>query len=143
MEEAHGTDGGAGVRAAADADPAQGDREFYSLAGLRDESDVEHDDDGDCDEPGGRTPIALIIGRFIRFWGAGLYYNRERWDTRDGVIPFRVFYVLMDAMDAVDAGEQLRDAMAHAHGQAIAENGKDSKVRSQTRRMMRRADPKM
>lgn len=69
-----------------------------------------------------------------------MYYN-DRWKTRDHVIPYKMFWMMLNAAGHVEAREQLQQALAVAHGTAISQSGKQGKVKAHTRRLMRAANP--
>jgi hypothetical protein len=59
------------------------------------------------------------------------------------VIPFRHFFLLLNALGHIMAAEQLRDVFAVAHGIQLVWNGKDAKVKVQTRKLVRAANPEV
>lgn len=83
-----------------------------------------------------------MIGRFIRFYGPGLFY-RVGWPTADGVIPFKLFYMLLSVSDNLGDRERLEASQAVTLGTALAENGKDPKTRRARRQLTKRAYPEV
>lgn len=81
--------------------------------------------------------LAKFHGRY-----PGLYYRRG-WPTRDGVIPHKLFTLLLRAIDGIEAGEQLRMAQSIAVGIALAIDGKSSKTKNAVRKITRRAFPEV
>jgi len=75
-------------------------------------------------------------------YGYETLYN-QKWQTRDHMIPFKHFFLLLNALGHVSAAEQLRDVFAVSHGIGLIWNGKDAKVRSQTRKLVRSANPEV
>jgi hypothetical protein len=59
------------------------------------------------------------------------------------VIPWRLFFLLCQAMEHSQSADQLSDAQSTALGAALAMNGKDSKVRSAVRRLSRAGYPEV
>ena len=85
--------------------------------------------------------MVFIISKFIDQFGHDYFFSPKRWKTRDGVIPFRHFFLMLRALDHLNAAQQLQDGFATAHGVAMVWDGKDSKVRSHTRRLVSDANP--
>lgn len=83
-----------------------------------------------------------MIARFLEAYGHDLYYS-ERWGTRDRIIPFKHFFLLLNALGNVNAAHQLQAVFATGHGYALAQSGKDAKVRTQTRNLIRAANPEV
>jgi len=81
-----------------------------------------------------------LIARFIRFYGYDAFRN-PAYPTTDKVIPVGLFFGLLGAMGPAMLAEQLAEVQAVAHGIALALNGKDPKVRAQTRKLIREAYP--
>lgn len=92
--------------------------------------------------PRSGLPLAYRISRFLRTHGWHVYHN-PRWPTRDHVIPIRLFGLLDAVGEHVRAAEKLQLVEAVAHGTAVANNGKDSAVRSMTDRLTRFAYPEV
>jgi len=69
--------------------------------------------------------------------------HNKRWPTRDNVIPFKHFFLLLNALSHLVAADQLRDAFAVSHGVSLIWNGKDAKVKSHTRKLIRAANPEV
>lgn len=91
-----------------------------------------------------------MVGRWIRAFGWRAYYEPAAWGessphgsrgTRDGRVPFRVFFELARAIDSTDSATELRDVMATQLGLALHENGKDWQVQKWWRDLKRRAYP--
>jgi hypothetical protein len=68
-------------------------------------------------------------------------YYSPHWGTRDGVIPHKLFFLLLGAWENVQAMEQLSEVQAVAHGAALAVNGKDFKLKAATRKLAALAFP--
>lgn len=83
-----------------------------------------------------------MIARFIKAYGHDFFFN-QRWPTRDHIIPFKHFFVMLNALGYVNAAEQLQDVFAVGHGLAMVWNGKEARVKSQTRRLIRGANPEV
>lgn len=74
-------------------------------------------------------------------FGYNTYYS-DRWPTRDHIIPFKMFFLMLRAGGHVEAATQLIQTLATAHGGAMLWSGKDSfKIKSQTRALIRNANP--
>jgi hypothetical protein len=80
------------------------------------------------------------VARFIRTYGPGMYRD-ARYPTRDKVIPWRLFQLMMLARRHVLAEERMHEA--HAVGLAIARalNGDNPKVQAAGRAEEREAYP--
>lgn len=63
--------------------------------------------------------------------------------TRDHVIPYKMFALYLEAAEAIDAVTELRDARAFALGYSMARAGKDARVRAAQRSLIRRAYPEV
>ncbi len=84
-----------------------------------------------------------MIARFQR-WFPGWYYSPNRWTTRDGIVPFKMFIGLMGMIVHLEAGEELRDSNAVALGYANARAGKkNARLRGYLRALRRRAFPEI
>lgn len=59
------------------------------------------------------------------------------------MIPHKLFHLFLRAIDALDAGDDLRLAQAVSLGIGLAINGKDQKVKNQARRLKKRAFPEV
>lgn len=87
------------------------------------------------------SPFGWLVARFHRSY-PGLWYLPGHWRTRDGVIPYKLFYLLIDALDSVDAVRELETARAVLLGYGLARAGKNAKVKEAHRKLVRRAFPK-
>lgn len=81
------------------------------------------------------------MGRFLRAFGPASYHNPGRYATSDGVVPYGLFFLLLDTLGALTAEDELRQALGHQLGQALAEDPKHSKTKAAMRRVNRRAFP--
>jgi hypothetical protein len=63
------------------------------------------------------------------------------WQTRDKVIPFRLFDLFEEATYNLAAFEKLNMMQAVAHGQAVAMNGRSSAIQAETRKLTEQAFP--
>ncbi len=84
-------------------------------------------------------PTAFVVARFVRTYGAGAYHGA--WPTADGVVPARLFYVLVAQIPALLAGERIEGIEAARMGQLLAEVPKDASVKAEVRRLVRTAVP--
>lgn len=86
-------------------------------------------------------PVVAFSSELARFWSRypGAWMN-PAYPTADRIIPAAWFDLLASEGDAVDTGQQLRTALAVAHGTAMVQSS-DSKVRSLTAALQRRAFP--
>lgn len=59
-------------------------------------------------EAAGRVlPLGVLYAQFIDVYGSREFHDPRRWPTRDGVIPFLLFYRMVGAMANVRAAHQL------------------------------------
>lgn len=70
-----------------------------------------------------------------------MWYLPEYWPTDDGVIPYKLFYMLLSALKNVEAVVELYTSRAVAHGYGMARAGKNPRVRQAQRTLIRRAYP--
>lgn len=82
-----------------------------------------------------------LVARFIRFY-PGLYWA-PHWPTRDGVIPYALFYELLRAITNVGAAEQLDAYYAQllAVGQVMGGDAGRSTIREAITRLTRLGYP--
>ena len=66
--------------------------------------------------------IPLAVAHFLRFYGAGALRG-PGWPTRDGVIPWGLFWLLYHQLRHVTALERLNEAQAVAQAIAMAFSG--------------------
>lgn len=90
--------------------------------------------------PDAREPIGVLVARFETAY-PGLYAAPGRWRTHDGVIPWKLFLLLLGGAAHVRAAEQLRLVDAVHLGYARAHNADDFKVRHAYERLRARAFP--
>lgn len=83
------------------------------------------------------------MGRFLRRY-APLFHNPALWPTRDGVIPYKTFFLLIGALDEDDALTELVVANAVSLGYTWAREGKaNTALATARRRLVERAFPKV
>lgn len=70
------------------------------------------------EESGKRTSLGLIVLQVERTLGSGFVYDRRRWGTTDGYIPYRVLVAAYQGLPALWALERLQMARAVNLGQA-------------------------
>lgn len=91
---------------------------------------------------GSQLPDGWLITKFhVAFPGLYYFWGRGWRCTRDGVIPFKLFLLLLSNVDHIEAEGELQGARSTALGIGLAMNGKDSKVKLATRSLIRRAYP--
>jgi len=73
-----------------------------------------------------------VIARFLRHYGRDLYQNAQ-YSTRDGVIPFGLFWILYAAMTHNLALERVNESRAVVHAIAATFGGKDGAAAELTR----------
>ena len=63
-----------------------------------------------------------LIAKFIVVYGHDAWYNKDRWGklTGDGIIPFKLFLLMIGSLESVMAAEQLQEAQGIAQGIAMA-----------------------
>ena len=83
--------------------------------------------------------MLLAIAQFIRCYGAGTF--RGGWPTRDGVIPWALFWALYTQIPRLAALERIHESTAVAHGIAVAFSGTDPRVQAFQRRELAEAFP--
>jgi hypothetical protein len=83
-----------------------------------------------------------LIARFQHYF-PGWFYDRTRWPTLDGVIPFKLFYNLLAVINNLEAGDELVISNGVGLGYANARNGKNAKIKAQVRKLSRRAFPEI
>lgn len=84
-------------------------------------------------------PTAFLVARFLRTYGAAAYHGA--WPTPDGVVPARLFFLLLAQIPALHAGERIEGIEAARMGQLLAEVPKDASVKGEVRRLARLAMP--
>lgn len=84
-----------------------------------------------------------MVARFAATYKGGMPLTGGHYPTADRWIPARWFARFNLEADAVESAQQLRVANAAAHGQLLAEGGGRSEVQRITRRIHRRAFPKV
>lgn len=68
----------------------------------------------------------LAIQQFLHFYGAAHYYQPRRWRTRDGIIPFKRFWLEHAAIRRVMAVERLSLIQAVMLGTRLTQPIKDT-----------------
>lgn len=79
-----------------------------------------------------RTSLELALAEAERFWGATWYWNPARWATPDGYVPWPVFRVAYDAMEALLARRAIAAMNAAAYAHLPPESQRDLMARLQT-----------
>lgn len=94
-------------------------------------------------ELGRQLSYIFLIAQFISRYGHDFYWSK-RWQTRDNVIPFKLFYMMLNAGAHLEAADQLKHMFAHAHAKALVGGGKNKgRIRAQTRSLIRAANPEV
>lgn len=86
----------------------------------------------------------MAIQQFKRLWGTAYYYGKHRsWPTRDGVIPFKRFYLDYADMWSVLALERLNLIDAVIVGRAVSQprKGKNTELDKMLERHIQEAFP--
>lgn len=65
-------------------------------------------------------PTAYLVGRFVRAYGSGEWYDPTRFQTSDGHVPWKSFVLMSRTLDALEAAEQERIAQAFQIGYTAA-----------------------
>lgn len=79
-------------------------------------------------ESAGRVlPTGYLIARFIRFYGMAAWANPS-YPTRDGIIPFGLFYLLLVAMANVSAAERYESYFAALLAGAMVHGGDEGRA---------------
>ena len=94
-------------------------------------------------------PAAVLVARYLRAVGWSGFQNRgfshppigRRYGTRDGYVPFGVFFEIVGALNPLEEREELRLVDAQNLSAALWEQGKDHKVKRQYRELRERAFP--
>ena len=82
------------------------------------------------------------LGVFTRWYGAEMLHG-PRWPTRDGWIPFKTFYLLLQVVPNLEARDQLNLVRGQTLAQALVMGGSSGKSKSQLRKLVRNAYPEV
>ena len=82
------------------------------------------------------------LGIFTRWYGAELLHGPQ-WPTRDGWIPFKTFYLLLQVVPNLEARDRLNAVRGHVLAQGLVMGGSSGKVKSQLRKLTRQAFPEV
>jgi hypothetical protein len=74
-----------------------------------------------------RSPMGLLVARFIRFYGMDTW-THVTWPTRDRVIPFQLFFAFLAAIVNVEAAEQVQAYHAQLLAGAMIHGGEEGKA---------------
>lgn len=77
--------------------------------------------------PRGETPLGVLFARFIQLYGMDTYHN-VAWPTRDHVIPFQLFYLMLGAIANLAAAEQLNAYYAALLAGAQVQGGEEGRA---------------
>jgi hypothetical protein len=75
----------------------------------------------------GETPLGVLLARFIQLYGMDTYRNAV-WPTRDQVIPFQLFYLMVGAIANLAAAEQLNAYYAALLAGAQVQGGEEGRA---------------
>jgi len=88
------------------------------------------------------APVANLVGRWIRWYGSGEFYNPARYRSSDGTVPWQRFMVLNAQIPHLEALEQLRITQGVQHGYAAARVPDDRAIRNASEDLIEMAYPR-
>ncbi len=83
-------------------------------------------------KPSPQVNTAFAVALFLRVYGPQTLRG-PGWPTRDGVIPWQMFWLLYCQIPRIQAMERLNESTAVAHAIAVSFAGKDPAVEQHTR----------
>lgn len=74
-----------------------------------------------------------------------MYYNPGLWPTRDGVVPYRLFFQVVGDLNHLKARERFELVMGTAHAIALSIAGKKEvqRIKAMTRKLSKEAFPEV
>lgn len=82
------------------------------------------------DDESGYLPAGTQFAQFLRYYGAGAYFGPWR-ETADGIIPFRMYWLLSAELESILALEELTYASAITHALSVALAGEKDRPKAE------------
>ena len=90
----------------------------------------------------GYEPVSWSIVRFVDRFGWDTYCN-DHWDTEDGVVPWRVFYLWSKSIENLLAADRLNMSRAMLHAQGLSWAKDTRKLDNETKKWIELAYPEL